>query len=123
MPQTPTKAESMNDRLSHSDDDAVDAFAAEMKAKLADARRKGRGGWDNPELCTVDYLAQLLIEQTTRSTCDVVDVANFALFLFHRPGGTDALRARIADNRTRAQFIQREGLSPSEAEHLPRNIR
>lgn len=32
----------------HPDDAAVDRFAAAIKEKLAQARAKGRGGWDNP---------------------------------------------------------------------------
>ena len=32
----------------HPDDEAVDRFAAELKAKLADARAKGRDGWRPP---------------------------------------------------------------------------
>src|SRR5690606_8346242 len=42
----------------HPDDEAVDQFAAAMKAKLAAAREKGRGGWDDPEQCTVECLAE-----------------------------------------------------------------
>jgi hypothetical protein len=44
----------------HSDDEAVDRFAVAMKAKLADARAKGRSGWDDPDDCTVEFLADLL---------------------------------------------------------------
>lgn len=42
----------------HHDDIAVDRFAAEMKAKLATARAKGRGGWDGPE-CNAEVLADI----------------------------------------------------------------
>ena len=37
----------MTNAVHHSDDEAVDRFAAELKAKLADAREKGRGGWED----------------------------------------------------------------------------
>lgn len=36
----------------HSDDLAVDCFAASMKAKLAKSREKGRGGWDDKAQCS-----------------------------------------------------------------------
>lgn len=36
----------------HTDDAAVDRFAAAMKAKLAKAREKGRGGWDDKAQCS-----------------------------------------------------------------------
>ena len=80
----------------HPDDVAVDAFATAMKAKLADSRARGRGGWDDPERCDVDYLAKLLLEQLRKPDVDLVDLGNFAMFLHHRPGGADAVRANIA---------------------------
>jgi hypothetical protein len=83
-------------RMHHADDTFVDTFAAAMKAKLADARAKGRGGWDDPERCDVRYLADLLLEQVQKPDADPVDVANFAMFLHHRAGGIEALRASIA---------------------------
>ena len=43
----------------HPDDDAVDRFAAAMKAKLADARAKGRHGRNDPEAVTDAELASL----------------------------------------------------------------
>jgi hypothetical protein len=83
--------------LHHSDDTFVDTFAAAMKAKLAEARSKGRGGWDDPERCDVHYLARLLLEQLQKPEADPVDVANFAMFLHHRAGGIEALRSLIAE--------------------------
>jgi hypothetical protein len=65
----------------HPDDLAVDAFAVRMKAKLADARAKGRSGWDDPEQCTVAYLQQQLHEHVAKG--DPVDVANFCMMLAH----------------------------------------
>ena len=58
------------------DDDAVDAFAAVMKAKLAKAREKGRGGW---QTCTPDEISRMLREHVDKG--DPIDVANFAMFL------------------------------------------
>lgn len=75
----------------HSDDLAVDRFAAIMKAKLAAARKKGRGGWDNPDPdndgCTTEYLADLLREHIRKG--DPVDVANFCMFLCLRGAALD----------------------------------
>jgi hypothetical protein len=66
----------------HPDDVAVDKFAAMMKAKLASSRMKGRGGWDDPEKCTVDSLADLLIGHLPKG--DPIDIANFAMMLCMR---------------------------------------
>ncbi len=67
--------------VAHSDDAAVDRFAANMKAKLADAREKGRGGWDDPAQCSTGHLCDLLHEHVAKG--DPVDVANFAMMLSH----------------------------------------
>lgn len=63
----------------HSDDIAVDRFAGMMKEKLAQKREQGRGGWDDPDQCTVELLNQLLIEHIPKG--DPVDVANFCMML------------------------------------------
>jgi len=69
----------------HPDDQAVDRFAVAMKAKLAVARAKGRGGWDDPAQCTVDHLSNLLHSHVAKG--DPVDVANFAMMLHQRGSG------------------------------------
>ena len=74
----PTSAEA------HPDDLMVDALAAAMKAKLAKARAKGRGGWQDPEQCSVEYLWDLLDEHARKSNADMVDVANLAGMLHAR---------------------------------------
>jgi hypothetical protein len=69
----------------HSDDVAVDRFATAMKAKLAEKRADGASGWDDPEVCHIDYLAHLLKEQIhSRATLDTVDIGNFAMMIFNR---------------------------------------
>lgn len=66
----------------HPDDIAVDMFAAIMKLKLAKSRTKGRGGWDDPAVCSVEQLAQMLVEHVVKG--DPVDVANLAMMVFMR---------------------------------------
>ena len=73
----------------HPDDVAVDKFAAMMKAKLAKAREKGRGGWDNPERCSVDKLADMLVEHLYKG--DPTDIANFAMMLALREAPAQTL--------------------------------
>ncbi|WP_186079496.1 hypothetical protein [Burkholderia gladioli] len=62
----------------HSDDIAVDAFAAAMKAKMAAARAKGRSGW---ETCTPADLSRMLRDHVEKG--DPRDVANFCMMLHH----------------------------------------
>lgn len=73
---------SMTPSAQHPDDAAVDGFAAAMKAKLAKAREKGRGGWQDPEQCTAESLRQDLRQHVHKG--DPVDVGNFAMFLHAR---------------------------------------
>lgn len=65
----------------HTDDIAVDKFAAAMKKKLAAARAKGRGGWDDREDLE-QHLSNLLRAHVDKG--DPIDVANFCCFLWNR---------------------------------------
>lgn len=75
-------AKRQDGRAPHSDDLAVDRFAAAMKAKLAQKRAEGRSGWDDPTQCTGTYLRQLLRGHTSKG--DPVDVGNLAMMLWNR---------------------------------------
>jgi len=77
----------------HTDDYAVERFAIAMKAKLADARAKGRGGWDDPSSCSVEHLAALLIGHTGKGNPgNFEDIANLAMML-HQRGADPAILA------------------------------
>ncbi|HHA2772073.1 TPA: hypothetical protein ACOEQZ_001258 [Stenotrophomonas maltophilia] len=76
----------------HQDDLAVDAFAAAMKAKLAEARAKGRGGWEDPAQCTADDLSRMLRDHVEKG--DPRDVANFCMML-HQRGEAIAARQPV----------------------------
>lgn len=91
----------------HPDDAAVDRFAAAMKAKLAKARKKGRGGWDDPAQCSVEALAQLLVDHLSKGNAGTFeDVANFAMMLHQRGADpqvlADAYEAPIKQVRSEA---------------------
>jgi hypothetical protein len=64
------------------DEDGVDNFAVAMKAKLAKKRDDGRGGWQDKEQCSAEFLSQLLREHVEKG--DPVDVANLAMMLHQR---------------------------------------
>src|SRR5690606_10886136 len=66
----------------HPDDAAVDRFAAAMKEKLARKREEGRGGWDDKEKCSGEYLSRLLREHVDNG--DPVDVGTLAMMLHQR---------------------------------------
>lgn len=66
----------------HPDDEAVDRFASAMHAKMAQARAKGKEGWDDPERCTIDRLIELC--DLSLLAAEWVDVANYAMMLWAR---------------------------------------
>lgn len=70
--------------ITHGDDNAVAVLAMAMVSKLAQARAKGRSGWDTAE-CTQQHLSDLLREHVAKG--DPVDVANFCAFLTARGEG------------------------------------
>lgn len=66
----------------HPDDEAVDRFASAMHAKMAQARAKGKEGWDDPERCTDRKLEALFLQAYEHG--EWVDVANYAMMLWAR---------------------------------------
>lgn len=78
-------AEAAQPVVRHSDDAAVDRFAAAMKHKLEIAREKGRSGWDDQAKCSVEFLAELLCGHLGKGNAGTFeDVANFAMMLHQR---------------------------------------
>ena len=85
----------------HPDDLAVDRFAAAMKKKLAAARAKGRGGWDDKEdlECHLSNLLRAHVEKG-----DPRDVANFCCFLWNRGESIQPAPARVTEDDGRQAF-------------------
>lgn len=80
----------------HSDDLAVDQFAAAIKAKLARSRAKGRAGWDDPAQCSERYLAELLVGHLAKGNSGTFeDIAAFAMML-HQRGAAPSLLAEVS---------------------------
>lgn len=80
----------------HTDDAAVDRFAIAMKAKLATAREKGRGGWDDPSACSVDFLAELLVGHVGKGNPgNFEDIANLAMMLHQRSADPAVLAGKV----------------------------
>ena len=68
------------------DENGVDFLAHAMKVKLAKKREQGRGGWNNPDECSAEYLSDLLISHLAKG--DLVDIANFCMMLYVRDDAT-----------------------------------
>lgn len=71
----------------HPDDEAVDKFAAAMHAKMAQARAKGKEGWDDPERCSEGALTLHLVNAVQFASMNRdrwIDVANYAMMLWAR---------------------------------------
>jgi hypothetical protein len=72
------------------DEHALHRFTMEMRTKLAQKRRQGRGGWWDSSECTVHELARQMIAVIEKG--DPVDVANYCMMLYTRNGGHQALK-------------------------------
>ncbi|EIS3740047.1 MULTISPECIES: hypothetical protein [Aeromonas] len=82
----------------HTDDHAVERFAIAMKAKLTDARAKGRGGWDDPSSCSVEHLAALLIGHISKGNPgNFEDIANLAMMLHQREADPAILAGKLPE--------------------------
>jgi hypothetical protein len=93
----------------HPDDEAVDRFAAAMKAKLEKARAKGRGGWEDVDGCSDELIAGLLIGHLGKGNAgNLEDIANFAMMLYCRGADPQVL----ADVACRAGLLQQRTSEP-----------
>lgn len=69
----------------HPDDYAVDKFAHVMKNKMAASREKGRGGWDDEDQCSTEFLATLLKGHMVKGNPgNFIDIACLAMMLHLR---------------------------------------
>jgi len=89
----------------HPDDVAVDAFAVALKAKMADARAKGRGGWEDPAQCTSEDLSRMLRDHVEKG--DPRDEANFCMMLHQRGEAIVPHAMQVPDNEIVRQILGR----------------
>lgn len=90
------------------DDISVDRFADAMKAKLSKSRDKGRGGWHDTDLCSDEFLADLLIghlEKRNQGTFE--DIANFAMMLFARSADPGVLADANKNSALHVRHLER----------------
>ena len=88
----------------HIDDVGVDRLAAAMKAKLAEKRAEGYGGWNDPDECPPGRLAQLLHDHLSKG--DPLDIANFAMMLWNR-GESCATRGPVPPSPDYDDLVER----------------
>jgi len=79
------------------DDEAIGRFAAALKVRLAEARAKGRSGWEDRKRFSSTALSDMLLAHVFKG--DPCDVANFAMFL-HQRGESITLSAAQFNART-----------------------
>lgn len=84
------------------DNDAVDRFAAALKAKLAAKRAEGYGGWHDTTTCPAGRLAAQLRDHVRKG--DPVDVGNLAMMLWSR-GETTNEHEPATHERTERYFL------------------
>ncbi|MEJ5026323.1 hypothetical protein [Brucella anthropi] len=103
----------------HADDLAVDRFAIAMKQKLAKKREEGRGGWENKDECSAEYLSYLLIQHIWKG--DPVDIANLAMMLQQRGDRIviDSETSSIIPDHADAGKVEGDGWLPITEENEP----
>ena len=77
--ETPSPPPATPQQEQHSDDLAVDRFAAAMKARMAEMRARGKHGWED---CTIERLDSLL--RATTDYTQPVDTGNYAMMMYNR---------------------------------------
>lgn len=82
-------------QAAHFDNYSVEQFAYAMRIKLAVKRNEGRGGWQDKEQCSNEYLSRLLREHVEKG--DPVDVANFCMMLHQRGERIATLATEMAE--------------------------
>ncbi len=92
---TPRAEPAARAQVGEPDDIAVDRFADAMKAKMAAARAKGRGGWEGPT-CNAEILSRMLRDHVEKG--DPLDVANFCMMLWNRGEVIEPSSTRENDN-------------------------
>ncbi|KQS76839.1 hypothetical protein ASG25_15580 [Rhizobium sp. Leaf384] len=98
------------------DEVCVDRFANVMKAKLAQARNKGRAGWDDHARCSLSDLSAMLFEHVAKG--DPVDVANFAMMIHQRGGMIEAPspQAEVRGSEDLRKRVMRAIFDPGQTE-------
>ena len=68
-------------------DQAVDAFASEMKARLREQAMKGYRGWDEPQ--NYQRILTMMMQHAAVAEGEEVDAANLAMILWSMRRRTD----------------------------------
>lgn len=95
------------------DKNALADFTKSMGAKLSKSREKGKYGWNDENVCSIEFLTKSLVEHLAKG--DMVDVANFAMFIHQRAGQksipvstcTPNERAFLDEIREKGEFSDR----------------
>jgi len=96
------------------DEDALERFTKAMRVKLAASRAKGRHGWHNPDVCSVEDLARMFFDHVAKG--DLVDIANFAMFLHQRKGRPETWRLTHPDTWGEGSNVELTGAARHERE-------
>jgi hypothetical protein len=106
----------------HPDDVAIAVFGAQLASAMASGRMNGRGGWNNPNECSIEKLASLLVNNVWSG--DIIDIGNYAMMLHYRGADRSAIplalkylidqQIKLHDNRKRSQVFSAYGPETAE---------
>jgi len=96
------------DTMTHPDDEAVDKFAAAMKAKLKwERENRDRNGWNDPSLCSDELLVKLLIDHLPKGNDgNYEDIANLCMMLYHRDIHPSVLAEQLHNLRSVTKVVE-----------------
>lgn len=100
----------------HSDDIAVFRFASAMREKMAKKRGEGYSGWNDKDQCPTERLQTMLDEHLAKG--DPVDVANFAMMLWHRNAPTGPSMAEVIRMKDYGDHREKAGIAVTNAQAI-----
>lgn len=100
----------------HSDDIAVFRFASAMREKMTKKRDEGYGGWNDKDQCPTERLQTMLDEHLAKG--DPVDVANFAMMLWHRNAPTGPSMAEVIRMKDYGDHREKAGIAVTNAQAI-----
>jgi hypothetical protein len=81
------------------DEAAVQRFSIALCDKLAQSREKGRDGWHDPDLCSREQLADMLIKHLPKGNPgNFLDIAALAMMLHERGADPVLLKGALSTN-------------------------
>lgn len=79
------------------DEAALEWFTEKMRCKLSASRQKGRDGWQDPDICSDEFLAGMFVHHLAKTNAgNFIDIAILAMMLQEREADPGCLQEALA---------------------------